>query len=163
MLNEIDMSLAQALAARLLAQHWLIGAAESCTGGLFLSSLTDMAGSSAYVQGGFVTYSNWAKQHFVGVPEALLNQYGAVSEPVARAMAQGAQQALAVQVALGITGIAGPGGATPDKPVGLVYIACATAQSVQVERYIWQFDRRGNKIASVNAALALALACMPPE
>ena len=159
---EIDYSAAQALGARLLALKWQIGAAESCTGGLFLSSLTDIAGSSAYVQGGFVTYSNSAKQHLLSVPEALLLAHGAVSEPVARAMAQGAQRVLGVELALSITGIAGPGGGSPEKPVGLVYIACATPSELRIERYLWQFaERRANKIASVNAALSLALACLP--
>jgi len=140
----------------LLRQHGLtICAAESCTGGLLLSTLTDNAGSSAYVLGGIVSYSNEVKQQFVGVREETLIAHGAVSEETAREMAQGVRSAFSADFAVGITGIAGPGGGTPEKPVGLVYIACASDDGVTVVRNVWDGDRVQNKLLSVQAALTL--------
>ena len=98
--------------------------AESCTGGLIAGCLTEIAGSSAVVDCGYVTYSNEAKRDLLGVPGDMLADYGAVSEPVARAMAEGALQESRAHIAVAVTGIAGPGGGTPMKPVGLVHIAC---------------------------------------
>jgi nicotinamide-nucleotide amidase len=102
-----------------------IATAESCTGGLVAGVLTDIAGSSAVVERGFVTYSNEAKTEMIGVPPELIATYGAVSEEVARSMAEGALARSRADVAVAVTGIAGPGGATPNKPVGLVHFACA--------------------------------------
>ena len=98
--------------------------AESCTGGLIAGCLTEIAGSSAAVDCGFVTYSNEAKRDILGVPGDMLADYGAVSEPVARTMAEGALQESRAHIAVAVTGIAGPGGGTPMKPVGLVHVAC---------------------------------------
>jgi nicotinamide-nucleotide amidase len=114
----VDEQVAQALLARKLS----IATAESCTAGKLAARLTDRAGSSAYVLGGLVVYSNEAKQSLAGVPAELLDRVGAVSEEVALALADGARQRLGTDLGVGITGIAGPGGATPDKPVGLVYL-----------------------------------------
>ena len=117
--------LVQALAAKLLSRGWMLATAESCTGGLIAAACTDLAGSSSWFERGFVTYSNAAKAQMLGVDAALIAQHGAVSEPVARAMAQGALQRAHAQVALAVTGVAGPGGGSADKPVGTVWFAWA--------------------------------------
>ena len=105
----------------------MIATAESCTGGLVAATLVDIPGSSAVVERGFVTYSNAAKSELIGVPMGLIDHYGAVSEPVAIAMATGALQRSNADIAVAITGVAGPGGGTPEKPEGLVHFACARA------------------------------------
>ena len=120
--------LVQALAAQLLSRGWMLATAESCTGGLIAAACTDLAGSSTWFERGFVTYSNAAKAQMLGVDTALIAQHGAVSEPVARAMAQGALQHAHAQVALAVTGVAGPGGGSADKPVGTVWFAWALPQ-----------------------------------
>lgn len=131
--------------------------AESCTGGLVAATLTEIAGSSDVVERGFVTYSNAAKEELLGVPRALLDAHGAVSEPVARAMAEGALARVpAAQLSLAVTGVAGPGGATPTKPVGLVFIAAARRGGATLgERHLFKGDRRAVRLASVERALAL--------
>ncbi|MEQ8676995.1 MAG: CinA family protein [Aggregatilineales bacterium] len=135
-----------------------VGTAESCTGGLIASRLTDIAGSSRYVLGGVVVYSNAMKQQLLGVQEATLIQFGAVSEQTAAEMAVGARKLLGVDYALSVTGIAGPGGGTDDKPVGLTYIGIAGADGLlEVRRFVWDQDRIGNKSLSVDAALHLLL------
>ncbi len=116
-----------ALAETLRARGWRLATAESCTGGLIAAACTSLAGSSDWFERGFVTYSNEAKTELLGVPAALIAQHGAVSEAVARAMAQGALQRSNAQRAVAVTGIAGPGGATPGKPVGTVWLAVAVA------------------------------------
>lgn len=109
----------------LLERGWMLATAESCTGGLVAAACTSLAGSSQWFERGVVSYSNLAKHELLGVEEALIAQHGAVSEPVARAMAQGLVVHSAAQVALSITGVAGPGGGTADKPVGLVWFGWA--------------------------------------
>ena len=132
--------------------------AESCTGGLIAHRLTEISGSSAYVLGGIVAYSNAVKEALLGVDAATLERYGAVSEPVAAQMALGAQRRLKSDYAVSVTGIAGPGGSTPDKPVGLTYIGVVGPDKLPiVERHVWTFDRSGNKAASAEAALRLLL------
>ena len=132
--------------------------AESCTGGLILSTLTDISGSSAYVEGGLVTYSNEAKMKMLGVREATLIEHGAVSEAAADEMARAARQVFDTDYALSVTGIAGPGGGTAEKPVGLTYIGLAGRDGLLVvERHIWDGDRMSNKLMSVDAALNLLL------
>ena len=105
----------------------MLATAESCTGGMVASTLVDIPGSSSVVERGFVTYSNAAKTDLLGVASDLINEHGAVSEPVARAMAEGALSRAPVGLAVAITGIAGPGGGTNEKPEGLVHFACASA------------------------------------
>lgn len=138
------------------ARHWLIATAESCTGGMIAASLTAVPGSSAVVDRGFVTYSNAAKAETLGVPPDLIAQHGAVSAPVAEAMARGALVKSAAQVSLACTGIAGPGGGSADKPVGLVFIGCALADgSCTVERHVFPGDRAAVRRATVLAAFEL--------
>ncbi len=116
---------AQIILALCREQKLKLATAESCTGGLIAGCLTDIAGSSDVVDRGFVTYSNEAKRDMLGVPGDLIADYGAVSEPVARAMAEGALNNSLAQISVSVTGIAGPGGGTDLKPVGLVHMACA--------------------------------------
>ena len=111
---------AKTLAQLLLSRGWKLALAESCTGGLVCATLTELAGSSEWFERGYITYSNQAKTECLGVPEKLIQTYGAVSEPVAKAMAEGAQINAGVDLAISITGIAGPTGGTKDKPVGTV-------------------------------------------
>jgi nicotinamide-nucleotide amidase len=132
--------------------------AESCTGGLVSASLTALSGSSAVVERGFVTYSNEAKQDLLGVPEPLLRAHGAVSAEVAGAMAQGALAHAKADLAVAITGIAGPTGGTADKPVGLVFLATASqGGETRVERHVFSGDRTGVRLASAERALAMLL------
>ena len=142
-----------ALAEALRARGWKMATVESCTGGLIAAACTAVAGSSDWFERGFVTYSNAAKTELVGVPAALIAAHGAVSEPVARAMAQGALQHAPVQLSVAVTGIAGPGGAVPGKPVGTVWLAWATAQGVQAELLQLGGDRAAVREATVRAAL----------
>ncbi|MDG5494181.1 CinA family protein [Niveispirillum sp. BGYR6] len=136
-----------------------IATAESCTGGLIAGCLTAVAGSSAVVDRGFVTYTNEAKTAMLGVPAPLIADHGAVSEPVACAMALGALAHSRADVTLAVTGIAGPGGGSVEKPVGLVYIARARrGGAVLVERHVFAGDRTAVRLATVERALTLALA-----
>lgn len=151
------------LARRLLAACEAAGirlvTAESCTGGLIVGCLTEIPGSSSVVERGYVVYSNEAKQEMLGVPAELLRQHGAVSEPVARAMAEGALERSGCGVALAVTGIAGPGGATPGKPVGLVHMAAARRGAVALHRAeVFAGDRTEVRCATVAAALRLGSA-----
>ncbi|MCW5747759.1 MAG: CinA family protein [Alphaproteobacteria bacterium] len=133
-----------------------IATAESCTGGLVVAALTAIAGSSDVVERGFVTYTNDAKEQQLGVPRLALLSYGAVSEPVARAMAEGALHESLADVAVSITGIAGPGGATPDKPVGLVHFGLARrGRPTQAERHVFAGDRDAVRAAALDKALEL--------
>jgi nicotinamide-nucleotide amidase len=123
--------LAHEVIAALIANRLTIATAESCTGGLIAGALTGVAGSSEAVYGGFVTYANEAKSAMVGVPYALLHEFGAVSKEVALAMAEGALGAAGTHIAVAVTGIAGPGGGSADKPVGLVHFAVATGEQTR--------------------------------
>lgn len=150
------LSQAQTLVRAYSARGWTIATAESCTGGLVAGLLTEIAGSSAVLDRGFVTYSNEAKTEMVGVPAALIATHGAVSEPVARAMAEGARGAARVDVAISITGIAGPGGGSAAKPVGLVHFACATAAGTRhLERRYGDLGRGSVRERAVADALGL--------
>ncbi len=129
--------------------------AESCTGGLVGHWITNVPGSSTYYLGGVVAYASSVKVSLLGVPSDLLSRYGAVSEETALAMARGARRTLSADVGLAVTGIAGPGGGTDEKPVGLVFIALADIDDVWVERHVWSGSRLLNKTQSAEAALDL--------
>jgi nicotinamide-nucleotide amidase len=153
-----SLALARQLLAACEARGWHLATAESCTGGLIIGCLTEIAGSSAVVERGYVTYDNRAKQEVLGVPSNLLASVGAVSEEVARAMADGACEQAGVDLAIAVTGIAGPGGATPTKPVGLVHMAVALRdQSTLHAVQVFPGDRSAVRLATVDAALELAL------
>ena len=134
-----------------------VATAESCTGGLVAHAITEIAGSSAYYLGGFVTYADDIKRDQLGVGAELLAAHGAVSAQVARAMAEGARTRLGTDLAVAITGIAGPGGGSDEKPVGLTYLADADSTGVDVRRHLWSGDRSENKRDSAVAALELLL------
>lgn len=145
--------------AQVLTQKGLrIAVAESCTGGLLGGLLVGVPGSSNWFEGGVISYSNAAKETLLGVPYEALLTYGAVSQQVAEHMARGARLRLGVDAALSITGIAGPGGGTPEKPVGLTWIGFSDAAGESAQRYIWASDRQGNRDLSVQAALEILLA-----
>jgi nicotinamide-nucleotide amidase len=150
---------AEALLAAARAKGLKLATAESCTGGLIAGLLTEIPGSSDVVDRGFVTYSNKAKEEMLGVPAALLRQHGAVSETVARAMAEGAIRHSAAQLSIAVTGIAGPGGGTEEKPVGLVHIAAARAgEATQtLECRLGDIGRSEIRLRTVVAALELLL------
>ena len=139
----------------LKARHLTLSVAESCTGGLLGDMITDIPGSSDYFVGGVVAYSYEAKELLLNVRHETLFEFGAVSRETALEMARGARRAFRVDLALSITGIAGPGGGMPGKPVGLVYIALVGQGGERCERYVWDSDRRGNKQLSALAALRM--------
>jgi len=132
---------------------WFLATAESCTGGLISAACTDLSGSSNWFERGFVTYSNEAKTDLLGVDTALINQHGAVSEAVARAMVQGAIQRSGAQVAVAVTGVAGPTGGTAAKPVGTVWFGFATPAGVVTETRRFDGDRAAVRQATVHHAL----------
>ena len=138
-----------------LGRGLTVAVAESCTGGLVADAITDVAGSSAYFAGGVVSYGNAAKETLLDVPSDVLAAHGAVSAQVARAMAIGARQRFQADVAAAVTGIAGPGGGSEAKPVGLTYVAVADEAGVDVRRYLWSGDRAANKAFSAAAVLEL--------
>ena len=150
----------QALADTLLRRQWMLAAAESCTGGMVAAACTDLAGSSAWLERGFVTYSNAAKTQMLDVDAQMIATHGAVSEPVARAMAQGALQHSAAQVALAITGVAGPGGGSEAKPVGTVWFAFSGPWGVHSEVQHFGGDRAAvRQAAALHALLRLNAHC----
>lgn len=156
---EASLDLARRLLGACARRGWHLSTAESCTGGLIIACLTEIPGSSNVVERGYVTYDNCAKTEMLGVPAALFERVGAVSEEVARAMAEGALARANVDLAIAVTGIAGPGGATPSKPVGLVHLAVATRDRTTLHaRDVFPGDRAAIRLASVDAALRLALA-----
>ena len=167
-MTALPQALTKAAAAALSACRaagLMAATAESCTGGLVAAALTAIAGSSDVVERGFVTYSNRAKTAMLGVPATLLEAHGAVSEPVARAMAEGALAHSAAGIAVAVTGIAGPGGGSAAKPVGLVHFACARTGTMTVARHrIFAGDRDAVRLQAALTALALLddLAAAPP-
>ncbi|MDO7669919.1 MAG: CinA family protein [Burkholderiaceae bacterium] len=142
-----------AIANHLVARGWLLATAESCTGGGIAAACTDVSGSSAWFDRGWVTYSNAAKSAQIGVDAALIDQFGAVSEPVARAMAIGAQRHAHTHIAIATTGIAGPTGGSPEKPVGLVWFAWSVGTEVWTERRDFSGDRAAVRTQAVAYAI----------
>jgi PncC family amidohydrolase len=155
--EELDRA-ARRLGRRLTDRGWQVAAAESCTGGLVGHVITQVPKSSDHFLGGIVSYSNAAKEELLDVPADLIERVGAVSSEVAEAMTTGALERFpAARLALAVTGIAGPDGASDDKPVGLTYVAAALRDGrAIVERHEWPYDRDGNKRASALAAIELA-------
>lgn len=152
-----------ALARALVSQGGMLATAESCTGGLIAAACTDLAGSSAWFERGVVSYSNRCKVELLGVPEALLIAHGAVSEPVARAMAEGLLARSGASLTLSVTGVAGPGGGSADKPVGTVWLGWArTGHPVRVRRCQFAGDREAVRWQAVEQALLGALEFLLP-
>lgn len=149
--------LARAVHRRLIERGLTLALAESCTGGLVADLITDLSGSSAYFLGSAVTYANSAKEGVIGVRGETLALYGAVSAETAAEMARGARRVFDADIGAAVTGIAGPTGATPGKPVGLVYIHLSAEDAEWGERHVWEGDRLGNKAQSAEAVLALLL------
>jgi len=157
-------TLAEAVLARHRRAGTKLATAESCTGGAIAAALTDIAGSSDVFERGFVVYSNEAKTELLGVPAALIDRHGAVSDVVAAAMAEGALAHSHADLAVSVTGIAGPGGGTSKKPVGLVYIGCVRRGGAPaVERHVFAGNRAAVRAATVQRALELLLAAGPTE
>ena len=140
-----------------------VAVAESCTGGMICSMLVEQAGASACFAEGYVTYSNEAKEKNLGVSHEVLEACGAVSEQTARQMAEGVRRRGEADYGVATTGIAGPDGGTAEKPVGLVYIACAHAAGTQVERHVFSGDRTRVRTQAAERALALLEECMAKE
>lgn len=141
------------IARALVQQGALLATAESCTGGLIAGACTDLAGSSAWFDRGFVTYSNAAKTDMLGVPAALIATHGAVSEPVARAMAEGALAHSAARVSIAVTGVAGPSGGSAEKPVGTVWFGWCVHGRTHSERRHFDGDRAAVRAQTVAHAL----------
>ena len=155
--DAIDQLAEQVLAA-CRAKKWMLATAESCTGGMIAAALTDIAGSSDVVERGFVSYSNEAKTEMLGVPGDLIKRVGAVSTEVAQAMAAGALAHAPVHLSVAVTGIAGPGGGSAEKPVGLVHFGLATKDGVlKAERHVFPGDRAAVRGATVMRALEMLL------
>lgn len=156
--------LAQRIIELLRDTNKTIVTAESCTGGLIAATLTDIPGASAAVHGGYITYSNTAKSRMIQVPSRLIHDYGAVSNQVARAMADGARNTARVDIAVSATGIAGPDGGTEKKPIGLVYVAVSTdLATVVIEHRFGDIGREEVRKATVKAALDLVMQVMSSD
>ena len=152
--DKFTAELAQQVGDALLSRGWFFATAESCTGGGIAAALTDIAGSSQWFERGFVTYSNQAKQDMLGVGDETLASHGAVSEATVREMVLGALAHSRAQVAVAVSGIAGPGGATPDKPVGLVYLAWSVAgEEPRISTKYFDGDRAAVRAQTVAYAL----------
>jgi nicotinamide-nucleotide amidase len=149
--------LVQQLSAALLQKRQKICTAESCTGGLIAKTFTDLAGSSDWFDRGFVTYSNAAKSEMLGVPASVIEDYGAVSEPVAAAMSSGALRHSDAEYSIAVTGVAGPGGGSAEKPVGTVWIAVASKRQQRATLYNFDGDRAAVREATLQQALVDAL------
>jgi PncC family amidohydrolase len=153
----VDINLVNKVSDELKKQRQTLATAESCTGGLLAHTLTNISGSSNYFDRGVISYSNTSKKDLLDVPEQLLQKYGAVSQQVAEHMAKGIRQKASVDYGIATTGIAGPTGGTKDKPIGLIYIAIATKDSVITKRFLFSGNRLTNKENTVTAVLELLL------
>ncbi len=149
------------IAAQLQARGWMLATAESCTGGMVAAACTDLAGSSQWFERGFVSYSNAAKTELLGVPAGLIAAHGAVSEPVVRAMAEGALAHSHAQVSLAVTGVAGPSGGSADKPVGTVWFGWCVAGQTHSEVRHFAGDRAAVRRATLQHALARLAGWLP--
>ena len=159
MFPETTLNFAKTLLEHARERRFHIVTAESCTGGLIAGALTAIPGSSDVVDRGFITYSNGAKTDLLGVPKTLLKEYGAVSEEVGRAMAEGAMERSGAELALSCTGVAGPGGGSPEKPVGLVHIAATLKRqtTLHLECRFGDIGREAIRLRTVEEALKLGL------
>lgn len=149
--------LAERVAERLRERRWTLSVAESCTGGSLGARITTVPGVSDVFLGGIIAYHNRIKHALLDVPQEVIEKHGAVSAPVAEAMAGGCRERFDASIGVAITGIAGPGGGTPDKPVGLVFLAVASPQGVRVERMVFSGDRSTVQASAVDMALQLVL------
>lgn len=149
------MSVEEKIVTALLEKKYTITTAESCTGGLLAGRILNVSGASGVYNEGHITYSNDAKERLLGVSHQTLQKYGAVSEQTAKEMAEGAAKAAKADVGLSTTGIAGPGGGTPTKPVGLIYVGCYIAGEIFVKECRFQGNREENRNAAVETALEL--------
>ncbi len=166
-LNALDgqapaAQIVQELARQLRTRGCMMATAESCTGGLIAAACTDLAGSSDWFERGFVTYSNAAKTELLGVPADLIAQHGAVSEPVARAMAEGALAHSHAQASVAVTGVAGPGGGSADKPVGTVWFGWCVGGATRTEVQHFAGDRAAVRAQAVAHGLRRLLEALPP-
>lgn len=150
-------SIEERVGKRLTEAGLTLAVAESCTGGLIGHRITDVPGSSTYFLGGVIAYAYEAKERLLGVRHSTLYEYGAVSEQTAGEMARGARRVVGADIGIAVTGIAGPSGGLPDKPVGTTWVAVSTRDREWTERHLWDGDRDENKAASVDAALELLL------
>ncbi len=154
-MTQVDIKLLNKISTLLAKKKLSIATAESCTGGLIAHNITNISGSSNYFDRGLVSYSNNSKNDLLKISKKILKEYGAVSEQVAKAMAENIKKFANVDIGISTTGIAGPTGGTKQKPVGLVYIGLSTKNYTIVKKYIFNEDRIGNKTATCNAALKL--------
>ena len=157
-MNSIDLT--KTLAEILLSRNWTVSLAESCTGGLVSATLTELAGSSEWFERGYITYSNEAKTECLDVPAQLIESHGAVSEPVAKAMAEGARINSGSDVAISITGIAGPSGGTVEKPVGTVCFGWATENQTLTKTMHFDGDRQAVRQQATEFALTELIALL---
>ncbi len=153
--NREEARLEERIVAIMREKKLTMAVAESCTGGMLSSRIIDVAGVSEVYKAGFVTYVNEAKQNLLGVKEETLREFGAVSEQTAREMVLGAIKAAEADMAVATTGIAGPGGGTEEKPVGLVYIACGNNDAITVKKHLFEGDRQQVRESAVKAALRM--------
>jgi PncC family amidohydrolase len=154
-MNMTESSLESQIGEILRRRKLTLATAESCTAGLIAHRITNVPGSSDYFLGGVVAYANKTKMRLLGVSQEVLDRDGAVSEETAREMALGARRALVADIGVSVTGIAGPGGGTEEKPVGLTYVGVSGSMGTRVERHVWDGDRAANKAQSATAALRL--------
>lgn len=154
------MKLEEQIVKELLEKGYTVTTAESCTGGLLAGRILNVSGAPAVYNEGYITYSNEAKHRLLGVSNETLELYGAVSEQTAKEMAEGVAKASNANVGLSTTGIAGPGGGTPEKPVGLVYVGCSIEGQTIVKKCLFEGDREANRNASVEEALKLLQKCL---
>lgn len=163
MAAELERPLEEQVVELLAARGLTVTTAESCTGGLIAGTLVNVAGASDVLNEGYVTYSNEAKERLVGVSHETLEKYGAVSPQTAREMAEGAAKAAGADAALSATGIAGPGGGTEEKPVGLVYIGCYLNGKTSVGECRFTGDRMENRMHTVETALKMLKSCLQED